>query len=197
MHIGKSHGRIPEDVDCTPSGLGPEGIDLGSLTRLAFHLNRSYQCHLDRAVADWGISSAHVPVLSYLWAGNSGVTQNEIARSLGVDKGTISRTIRVLVNRGFVTQSTCKQDSRACQIALTDLGGMLQEPFQAAIADWNAAVIGPLSTKQRDSLVQALTDVTTRSIAFAGNAPTASDAATARSSRPVFSPTAALATYSA
>lgn len=125
-------------------------------------LARQHQAYLDALTAQYGISSAHVPLLTFLWAGNSGGTQNEIARALKVDKGTVSRAVRTLVNANLITQSQCAHDTRACTIELTQEGWELAEPITDIAQKWADAVAKDFSETERVRFTGDLARISTR-----------------------------------
>lgn len=127
-----------------------------SVGRLVFLLSRRYQAFLDNAVSPYGISSAHVPLLTYLWCGGAGDTQNDIARYLAVDKGTVSRNVASLVRLGLVTQTASTRDSRAFVVELTEQGWKLAEPIAALSQKWSEGVVEGLAGPEREALLGEL-----------------------------------------
>lgn len=125
-------------------------------------LARQHQAYLDALTAKYGISSAHVPLLSFLWAGNSGGTQNEIARALKVDKGTVSRAVRTLVNANLITQTQCTHDTRACTIELTQEGWELADPISAISKQWADEVARDFSDEERSAFSAGLARLSDR-----------------------------------
>lgn len=117
---------------------------------------RRFQSYLDARTTEYGVSAAHVPLLNYLWEGNSGNTQNDIAKMLGVDKGTVSRTVAALSRRGLVVQQTSRIDSRACIVSLTAEGEALREPISAITDEWCSAIAESLGHDAFSVLVEAL-----------------------------------------
>jgi len=149
---------IPKDAVKAqiPAGTERSFANEDSYGRLVSFLARSYQNYLDVVVASYGISSAHVPLLSYLWSGNSGDTQNDIARHLGVDKGTVSRNVSALVKLGLVSQTASSRDSRACVVELTDLGWTLAEPVGALANKWSDEVVHDMNDVECQQLLGGL-----------------------------------------
>ncbi|HET6352602.1 MAG TPA: MarR family winged helix-turn-helix transcriptional regulator [Coriobacteriia bacterium] len=109
-------------------------------------IGRRFQSFLDSRAAEFGVTSAQVPLLTYLWEGNEGHTQNEIAKALGVDKGTVSRNVATLVRRGLVTQRSSRYDSRACVVSLTPEGERLAAPIAQITEEWCGAVSSELGS---------------------------------------------------
>lgn len=136
---------------------------MDSYGRVFSHLSRNYLSYLDVHLASYGFSSAHFPLLAYLWEGHGGETQNVIARELGVDKGTISRNIQTLVRLGLVVQAPCARDTRACSIELTEKGWELAAPVTEIARAWTVEVTRDLDKDQYDALLAALQNMAVRS----------------------------------
>lgn len=133
---------------------------MDSFGRVVIYLSRHYQGYLDANLVRYGISAAHFPLLAYLWEGHTGDTQNDIARALGVDKGTVSRNIHSLVRLGLIAQNPCERDTRACRIDLTESGWALAEPVTKIADRWTDAVTVGLSGEHRSMVLSALQDMT-------------------------------------
>lgn len=127
-----------------------------SLGRPIVRLYRHYASYMDQRLATFGISAAHVPLLGYLWEGGSGDTQNEIAKTLGVDKATVSRTVAYLVRAGFVMQSVSSRDSRAFTVELTEAGENLCGPVGAILRSWTAGLTYDMEAEELDGLIGKL-----------------------------------------
>lgn len=98
-------------------------------------------------LARLGISVAQWVVLRTLH-GNSGVTLNEAAAQVGVDKSSLSRMVERLVQKGLASR-TEGDDRRSVKLALTAAGKKLV-PQLAQLADENdAAFFSTLEPKQR------------------------------------------------
>jgi MarR family transcriptional regulator for hemolysin len=127
------------------------------------YLSRYYQAYLDNETAAFGITGAQVPLLAYLWEGHTGDTQNEIARQLGVDKGTISRNVQALSRAGLLVQNVSPTDSRACSVELTQAGWDLAEPVTAVMQRWTTAVTADLDDDTKQLVLRSLQAMTRRS----------------------------------
>lgn len=143
-----------------------EGIKAGSYERAVACLSRNYDNYLDSACGEFGLTGSQVSLLMYLLAGHHGVTQNEIARALGVDKGTVSRNVKILVEAGLITQSACERDSRACAIDLTQAGIDMSGPLTDLSRRWTSVVTAGMTPKQRERLVGHLREMADRAVEF-------------------------------
>jgi DNA-binding MarR family transcriptional regulator len=104
-----------------------------------------------------------VPLLTYLWEGHTGDTQNDIARNLGVDKGTVSRNVQSLVKLKLVTQSCSSKDSRACTVELTEAGSALAEPVMRSLREWTEGVCREMNEGRRLHILLELNRMVERS----------------------------------
>jgi len=155
------HGKRIGSEESAPLTSGPSsptaaGVHLNRLGRDVCGLARCYTAYLDALVAPYGISSAHVPLLAYLWEGHTGDTQNDIARSLGVDKGTVSRNVQALVRLGLIVQECSSRDSRACTVELTQRGWDLAEPIAAIDAAWTESIAKALADQDVSTFGQSV-----------------------------------------
>jgi DNA-binding MarR family transcriptional regulator len=100
------------------------------------------------------VSVAQWVVLRTLYDSN-GVTLNEAARQVGVEKSTLSRMVERLVKKGLANRSV-GQDRRSVGLALTPAGKMLVLQL-AKLADENdEAFFRPLSSRQREGLLTTI-----------------------------------------
>lgn len=161
----RADGRIggpvlPEVEDERAREFGRWAMD--SYGRVLNYLSRYYLSYLDVNLAPYGFSSAHFPLLAYLWEGHVGDTQNTIAKQLGVDKGTISRNVQTLVRLGLVVQSPCARDTRACTVELTERGWALAEPITSIARGWTENVTRDLSSDEYEAVLAALQTMAVR-----------------------------------
>ena len=83
----------------------------------------------------------------------------DLIDALGMTKGTVSKVVSRLEDKGLVERALVESDGRARQIVLTPAGRALV-PRLAALADHNdEAFFGHLSPEQRAHLVQAMKDL--------------------------------------
>lgn len=135
---------------------------MSAVGRAAAQLARCYQSYLDALVQPFGLSASHVPLLAHLWEGNSGETQNDIARALGVDKGTVSRNVQALAQLGFVEQRASLLDSRACTVELTPAGRRLAKPIVEMSSTWSEGITAGMSAESIAELQERLVSMSSR-----------------------------------
>ena len=105
-------------------------------------------------LAKQGVSVAQWVVLRTLYD-SDGVTLNEAARQVGVDKSTLSRMVERLVQKGLANRSE-GQDRRSVGLTLTPAGKTLVLQL-ARLADENdKAFFRTLSSRQREGFLTTI-----------------------------------------
>jgi len=91
------------------------------------------------------------------------VNPSELAASLRMTRGTISKLMDRLINKKLATRQSVKGDQRFQKVSLTQAGRKLV-PALATLADENdAAFFGHLSPRQREQLTDTLKEIACRS----------------------------------
>lgn len=82
-------------------------------------LYRCAQTYFDRELKRFDLSMATYPYLLSL-SKYEGINQNEISRKLYVDKSMSAKSIKKLINLGYVDKKEDKEDARAYKLYLTN-----------------------------------------------------------------------------
>ncbi len=133
-----------------------------SYDRMVFYLDKARRCYLDGNLKPYGISSAHMPVLTYLWEGHDGDTQSVIAETINVDPATVTRVAQRLEELGYLKRVMSDRDSRALCLSLTETGWELADPARAISSAWTDEITAHLSPRRRQEILRALQRITVR-----------------------------------
>lgn len=106
-----------------------------SLTKLNGKIYRSTQCYIDKRLEKFKLSTGIYPYLLILNE-NEGISQNEISRELSVDKAMSARTIKKLIELGYIEKRENKEDIRAYRLFLTDKGREVIPEIIKVIHSW-------------------------------------------------------------
>jgi DNA-binding MarR family transcriptional regulator len=135
------------------------GCSCFAVRRLARRITRFY----DRHLAAEGLRTTQYSLLSHL-RGRDGVAMRELAVRLGMDRSTLNRNVRPLIEAGWIA-ARAAEDPRAIVLALTDAGRRKQAAARARWAHAQAAfeqAIGPAALDRLhadvDTALQALPD---------------------------------------
>jgi DNA-binding MarR family transcriptional regulator len=99
------------------------------------------------------VSEAHT--LAAL-AGNAPLTQQELGHRLRLEKSTVSRLVRQVEARGWVTRSGDDRDGRVVRLALTEQGQQVAGELANARAAKFTRLIGAIPEEQRAAVLSSL-----------------------------------------
>lgn len=123
-------------------------LELGRIISKLYRQGRGY---FDQRMSTFGLGSGQHVFLFFLYNHN-GASQDEISRSLELDKGTTARAIQKLEERGFVTRVTDEKDKRINRIHLTDKAYEIQDELNSFSQEWKAILVSDMSDEELYSL---------------------------------------------
>jgi DNA-binding MarR family transcriptional regulator len=170
------------DIDCTP----PDSVDalleswartrsdldfepVAVITRLA-RIRRHLDRELEPVFERFGLSPSSFEALVTLTriAGETGVSQKQLADEIGVTPGTISIRVDRLVDEGLAERRADPESKRNALVALTDRGHELFERVAPAHLANERRLLASLSGEDRRLLVGLLRKLL---VEFEGSAP--------------------------
>ncbi|MCF8035047.1 MAG: MarR family transcriptional regulator [Desulfarculaceae bacterium] len=116
---------------------------------------RRGRMYFDRELHHLDLRASQIAILRVL-AVRDGIEQKSIERSLHLDKGTVAKTIKPLVDQGYVSRTTNPEDRRAYQIRLTPKGREIMPVVNQAVDRWLDALTAGFSEAEKDTLQQLL-----------------------------------------
>ena len=134
---------MPSAQDTTPVQPPREhfvGRHIAALGRMA----RSY---VDPCLAPSGIGFSQAQILIALYEGD-GISQHEICSRLHIDKSATARTIRRLVEEGYVERLDDPADDRAYRVVLTDRARREESAIKAVLRGWTAGATRGLTDEE-------------------------------------------------
>ncbi|MVM33816.1 GNAT family N-acetyltransferase [Spirosoma sp. HMF4905] len=120
--------------------------------------NRFYTSHLgllNQHILQSSYSLAEIRVLYEIGQRHS-LTAQELSDQLNLDKGYLSRIIKLLSNRGLLTKVASASDGRAYDIQLTEAGRALLDVLQAKSDEQIDQFLLQLSPSERAMVVNAM-----------------------------------------
>ena len=121
-----------------------------SLVRHLSIVLRRGQMYLDRELKRFAVRSGQIPILRLLEI-RDGINQESIRKYLHMDKGTIAKTIKPLITKGYITRKTNPEDKRAYQIFLTRKGREIMPDVKNAITIWTDALTAGFSEEEKET----------------------------------------------
>lgn len=138
-------------------------IELGLLPGLVGYQLRRAQIetfqHFASSLGDEGLRPGWFGLLIIV-ANNPGLSQTQLARTLGVDGSTMVAMIDRMEQSGWVARSRSKTDRRSHELHVTDGGTEMLERITPMVRDHDAAITANLTETESRELLRLLRKVT-------------------------------------
>lgn len=129
------------------------------LLNLAERLGNLAQARLKAIGAEHGLQPVHVQALLYLAAANRySNTPQAVAEYLGLTKGTVSQSLILLEEKGFLTRGSDGRDRRVVRLSLSPAGNALV----GAVGKWGLAGFRAAADALGDAPLTAMTELLRR-----------------------------------
>jgi len=112
-------------------------------------ISRHGQMYLDRELKSLRVRSGQIPILRLLGV-KDGISQERIGNFFRLDKGTIAKTIRPLINEGYITREKNPQDRRAYQVFLTQKGRNIIPDLKNAVITWTNILTADFTEEEKE-----------------------------------------------
>ena len=89
------------------------------LLKLTNSIYRCTQVYIDKKLEKFNLTIGTYPYL-FVLNKNEGISQNEISRELNVDKAMSARTVKKLIELGYIRKEENEEDIRAYKLYITD-----------------------------------------------------------------------------
>jgi DNA-binding MarR family transcriptional regulator len=132
--------------------------DRPTLIKFTNYIYRYTQSYTDEVLSRFQLSSGTYPFLLKLNI-NEGISQNEISKELNVDKAMSARSIRRLIELGYVKKEENKEDARAYRLYLTDKARDIIPHIIEELNKWVDTITKGLSRDEKRNLVDLLEKV--------------------------------------
>jgi DNA-binding MarR family transcriptional regulator len=96
-----------------------------SISYLLARINTAHKTALERSMNEIGLHSGQVFVLLELWK-NNGLRQIDLAERLKIAPPTVNKTLKGMIDSGFVTRTKVEDDARSTRIFLTERGAAIE-----------------------------------------------------------------------
>jgi DNA-binding MarR family transcriptional regulator len=106
------------------------------------------QMYLDRQLKHLHVRSGQIPILRLLDLKDN-ISQESIGNFFHLDKGTVAKAIRPLMNAGYITRKTNPKDKRAYQILLTRKGRDIIPDIQRTLSEWTDMLTADFEDKEK------------------------------------------------
>ena len=128
------------------------------LIRNCVRIVKKTQAHMDIVLKEYELSSGSYPYLLEL-RGNEGIHCENLSKKLGVDKAMSTRTIRKLVQLGYLTKIPDELDSRASKLYLTEKARDCIPEILTRLEQWIDFITDDLSEPDKNSVFESLAKI--------------------------------------
>ena len=116
--------------------------------RLISILYRKGQMYLSKTLKECNLNGSEVPVLLFLYH-QDGVTQEDLATHMSLDKSAITRIINSLLGKKYITKVKDEKDHRCNRIYITNECLAIKETIVMALDNWNQLLMDGLNETQQ------------------------------------------------
>lgn len=114
-------------------------------------LYRHGRCYMDTAMNKFELGSGQYIFLLFLYKSN-GTSQDEISKSLDIDKATTARAITKLEEKGFLERKVDEFDKRINRINLTQKSYDIQDEIKEFSKRWNDIILEGVTDREQEIL---------------------------------------------
>ena len=126
-------------------------LEYSRIGRYISLLYRRSQIYLGKRFQNIGLTAATYTPLMTLYR-HEGMSQEQLAEHIGVDKAAMKRSIDDLAGDGFVYRLINDTDKRAYRIMLTDKARDLMPEVEHILEEWENIVLAGLNGGERTSV---------------------------------------------
>lgn len=124
----------------------------------------TYRCAMrfrEDELADTGLSGCQTPYLTALYR-HPGISQEELARHLNVNKSSVTRQLSALEERGYVRREPSATDKRFLLVYLTDQANALISRIFSCYGNWNNFLTQDFSDEDKETLSRLMARIASR-----------------------------------
>ena len=112
---------------------------------------------------DLELTAGQVPFLMHL-SHKEGITQDNLAVHLHIDKGTVARALKKLEDNGFIYREINPQNRRKYLLFLTEKGRQIVPKIHQIDKEWEKSVCSDLSDAEYIPLLNTLQTLAMKSL---------------------------------
>jgi len=126
-----------------------------SIGRLISILARIGQTCIARELEPLEIGKGQHGFLTALFQ-QDGISQNDLAGILHMDKGAVAHALRKLERTGYVTRTTDKSDRRVNLVYMTDKARSIEPTLFSVLSSWTDTLADGFSEEERRQVIDLL-----------------------------------------
>ncbi len=128
-------------------------------------LHRYGQRYIHNELNEHNIGTGQLLFLTELYKGD-GVLQDQLARTVGTDKGTAARAIKKLEEAGYVIRETCSGDRRSNKVFLTKKAKDIEGKLNSVLANWTGVLGDGMTAEEQLHAIFAFEKMADNAVKF-------------------------------
>ena len=124
----------------------------------------TYRCAMrfrENELADTGLAGCQTPYLTTLYR-QPGISQEEMARALNVNKSSVARQLSVLEEKGYVRRVPSCTDKRILLVHPTEKALALKERLYHCYHDWSSYLTQDFTEEEKQTLSRLMAHISAR-----------------------------------
>lgn len=124
----------------------------------------TYRCAMrfrEDELADTGLSGCQTPYLTALHR-HPGISQEELARELNVNKSSVARQLAALEERGYIYREPSLADKRILLVYLTGQAEELISRIFSCYGNWNSYLTQDFTDEEKETLSRLMRRIAAR-----------------------------------
>lgn len=114
-------------------------------------ITRCASLYRDAELSDHALSGYQAPYLPEICA-NPGITQDQLAQRLHVNRSSVTRQLLLLEEKGFITRERCEEDRRAIKVYPTEKMLEVLPVVRETFRGWHALITNGLTAEELNLL---------------------------------------------
>lgn len=133
-------------------------MNKGSIGRWISLLHRYGNIYINEQLKDFNLGAGQYQFLAILYQ-NEGISQDEIASLLKMDKGTAARAIAKLEKEGYVERKVFIADKRIKKLYLTEKAHVFESKLTSILQEWKDIITEGLSVDEQEYAIKLLNNM--------------------------------------
>lgn len=135
----------------------------------------TYRCSLrfrENELMDTGLSGCQTPYLTALYR-SPGISQEEMARQLNVNKSSVTRQLSILEDKGYVKRDPDPKDKRSLLLYPTEKALLLKDRIFNCYSDWSRYLTEDFTEEEKQQLSALMDRIAEKAASYVkgGDAP--------------------------
>ncbi|MDO5517233.1 MAG: MarR family transcriptional regulator [Clostridium sp.] len=118
-------------------------------------IHKMSMMYLSKSFSKFNIGSGQCFFLVKVY-NNPGITQEELASSMNLDKGTTARAIKILEDNGYIKRVKRDDDKRAYNVIATEKAESIKKDVYLILDSWEEALKGCFTIDEGEQFIRLL-----------------------------------------